>query len=232
MDIEILEAEESKKYKRIFGGIAVPGLSAAGFSVVIGETRERGYRGQTKFVLLDEVERWDARELVECAGGFDYRYYCDAWLGDTKDFVLDKFIRGFNEELSTSKNQRHFKITYPGILLNPDGAYRHLVPELNEMLGGSTRDKDKRRLFLKENSRLMHYMQEPQVGEAATLSFGDYPAIDALCFAVFGLKDAEKRANRRPLPMQQDRSYSLGVNRNVNARRPTSQDMNYRAGVR
>lgn len=230
MDIEKLEAEESTKYKRIYGGIAVPGLKAAGFSVVIGETRERGYRNQTKFILLDEVERWDARELVECAGGFDYRYDCDAWMGDTKDFVLDKFVRWLNEELSNSglpmKNRRRhrltssidgnhhhqypFNITYPGVLLSPDGAYRHLVPELNEMLGGSTRDKDKRRLFLKENSQIMHYMKEPQVGEAATLSFGDYPAIDALCFAIFGLLNVEKRAQRRPLPKTQDMSYHLG----------------------
>lgn len=214
MDVEKLETEENKKYNRIFGGIAIPGPKAAGFAVVIGETLEKGYRNQTKFVLLDEVERWDARELVECAGWFDYRYDCDAWMGDTKDFVLDKFVRWLNEELSTSgqlkKNRRRLNITCPGILLSPDGAYRHLVPELNEMLGGSTRDKDKRRLFLKENSRLMHYMQQPQVGDAAIVSFGDYPAIDALCFAVFGLLDAEKRGKKRPLPTQQDMTYRLG----------------------
>ena len=59
MELEKFPQKEDVKYKRIFGGIAMPSGNAAGFACLIGETHEIGYQGKRKYVFLDEVEEWD-----------------------------------------------------------------------------------------------------------------------------------------------------------------------------
>ena len=71
--VERFPKEEDKKFKRVFGGIAMPNAKAAGFALVLGETCELGFEGKPKYVHLDETECWDSRELIECVAGLDYR---------------------------------------------------------------------------------------------------------------------------------------------------------------
>lgn len=189
-------------FRRIFGGLAMPSGNAAGFAVVIGETCERGYQGKRKYIFLDEVEEWDSRDFIERVGWLDYRYSPEKWFGNVRDVALDKYVRELNKELANIESpevyRRGLKVTLPGLLLGKeqDRPFTVIVPDLNRLLGGRERDKDKQRLFLKEGSKLMTYMKSPQLGDTASMTFDDYPAVSALAFAVLELE----RKPRRPRP--------------------------------
>lgn len=196
-------------FRKIFGGLAMPSGNAAGFAVVIGETCERGYQGKRKYIFLDEVEEWDSRDLIERVGWLDYRYSPEKWFGNVRDVALDKFVRELNKELTSIESpevyRRELRVTLPGLLLSKeqDKPFTVIVPDLNRLLGGRERDKDKQRLFLKENSKLMTYMKAPELGAAASMVFDDYPAISALAFCVAELE----RKPRRPRQEQVTSEY-------------------------
>ena len=83
--------------------------------------------------------------------------------------------------------------------------YTVLAPQLTALLGGRERDREKQNLFITEGSHLQHYMRQPSASDAASLSFGDIPALDALCFALFALvddHDRASRAQRHPIQLQ------------------------------
>ncbi len=207
--LEKFSQEEDVKYKRIFGGIAMPSAKAAGFAVVIGETHELGFEGKPKYIFLDEIEEWDGRELIERVGWLNYRYAPEQWFGNTRDVAFDKFVRELNAELTASdavRGRRKLKVTLPGLLLSQeqDKPFTVIVPDLNRLLGGRERDKDKQRLFLKEGSKLMTYMKAPELGAAALMTFDDYPAVSALSFAVSELS----RKPRRPRPEKTISEYN------------------------
>jgi hypothetical protein len=92
---------------------------------------------------------------------------------------------------------RQIKPSLPGLLLGKpkDRPFSFIVPGLNRLLGGSDRNPDKQRLFLKENSKLMTYMKAPQLGDAALMTFDDFPAISTLAFCV---SELERETNRKP----------------------------------
>ena len=189
MELEKFLQKEDVKYKRIFGGVAMPGVSSAGFAVVIGETYEIGYQGKRKYIFLDEVEEWDVKELVERVSWLDFRYNPKMWLGDSRDVALDKFVRELNKELTlfdAKKGRRQLKVTLPCLLLGKkvDRPFIVIAPVLNQLLGGRERNSDRQRLFLKEGSKLMTYVKAPLPGDAASMTFEDFPAISALAFCV------------------------------------------------
>ena len=75
-------------------------------------------------------------------------------------------------------------------LLDMKNAFAYFFPALKELL-----TPERRRLFLKEGSKLKGYMFLPQEADLATIEFGDYPAIEALAFAVFELDRNQVRGN-------------------------------------
>lgn len=210
MELEKFPQAEDVKYKRIFGGVAMPSAKAAGFVVVVGETHELGFQGKPKYIFFDEAESYDGRELIERVGWFDYRYNIDRWLGDTRDVGLDTFLRGVNAELTISdakKGRRKIEIMLPCLLLGKetDKPFAVIVPDLNRLLGGKDRNSDRRRLFLKEGSRLMAYVRVPQPGDAVSMTFDDYPAISALAFCVSELERPPQRSKQEDVISEYDR---------------------------
>lgn len=206
--METMPRVESVKYKRIRGGLAMPSEKNPGFAVILGEVKELGFRNKPKYVFLNEIEDWDGRSLVRRAAGFDYFYKPMEWFGDSRDVALDTFTRELNketsniDELKKKVNKKEFRVTYSGLLFGQeqDKPYTFIAPRLNELLGGADRNKARQRLSLKEGSKLMAYMKMPQSdkGDAVSMQFGDYPAIDALAFCVFGMIEAEERRDRPP----------------------------------
>lgn len=212
--VERFPQAEDKKYKRIFGGIAMPSAKAAGFALVLGETRELGFEGKPKFVHLDEVERWDSREFIECVAKFDYRYRPNQWWGDTRNVALEKYVREFNRETlgveDLKAGWRGLKVTLSGLLLGreKDNPFSFIVPDLNKLLGGSDRNLDRQRLFLKEGSRLMAYMKSPQLGDAVEMTFDAFPAVSALAFTALGMERQLERDNQGPRQTKTNNEYS------------------------
>ena len=69
--------------------------------------------------------------------------------------------------------------------------YSYILDELKRLL-----DKDRRQLFLKD-SKLHGYMFQPQASDLASIEFGDFPAIEALAFAVLELEQSRNRKQPR-----------------------------------
>lgn len=63
-------------------------------------------------------------------------------------------------------------------LLEMERPYEYMLPTLKALL-----DKDRRRLFLKD-SRIIPYLGEVKPDEIPFMEYGEYPAIEALTFAV------------------------------------------------
>ncbi len=202
MELEKFPPEQDRKYKRIFGGVALPGPDAAGFVVVIGQTHELFYEGKPRYILLDERESWDGKELIEHTGWLNYRYRPERWYGDRRDVVMDALVRQFNKELSAWSKLQKLRIDLPGLLLGKnkdiDRPFALVAPVLNQLLGGSDRDPGKKRLFITEGSRLMTHMKAPELGAAASMKFDENPAITALAFVILEFERLNSDRQRRP----------------------------------
>ncbi len=190
-----LTTEELKtRHKQIYGGVAWPGKHP-GFAVVIGMDHERHFDNHDIY-LLDEFESSDIRELVRQCSALDYKYQPAIWIGDTRNDAADRFITEINRELHSAENlqahRRYFHICSTQIL-DMQHSYQYVLPELKRLL-----DKDHRQLFLKD-SHVINYLSEIDPSEIPTLEFGDFPAIEALAFAVVDMRlyGAQKRKSDR-----------------------------------
>ena len=186
--------------KGIYGGVSWPG-KRPGFAVVVAMDPHRHFDSYD-ICLLAEFESSSVRELVRQCDVLDYTYEPKRWVGDNRNDAADKFIREMNDEQG---KQGRFRL-YPTPMLEMEHFYQFALDELKRLL-----DKERRMLFLKD-SKVVDYLSEIERGEVAPLELGDFPAVEAVCFAVLSLLDEVKIAKRRPsLPMQQDRSYSIGA---------------------
>jgi hypothetical protein len=190
--MERFSRQEDKKYTKIYGAVAWPGKHP-GFAVVIGQSREL-HLGGHDMIFIDEFESGDTKALVRACGGLDYFYRPDLWIGDNKNDAADKFIREMNKENQAFEmrieGHRPFKMRRSP-LLDMKNAFAYFFPVLKELL-----NPDRRRLFLKDGSKLKVQMYQPQESDLPTIEFGHYPAIEALAFAVFELdqvRDKQKR---------------------------------------
>lgn len=196
--MEHLSQEQDALYKKIYGAVAWPG-KRPGFAVIIGQKHE--YRlGGYDLVFLDELEESDTRKLVRACGGFDFYFRPEIWIGDTKNEAADKFIQEMNKENRASgknlEGHRRFRLRHSPVL-DMKNAFDYVYPMLKEIL-----EPERRRLFLKD-SKLQGYMFQPQESDLASIEFGDYPAIEALAFAVLELE----RPPRRPRQKQVINDY-------------------------
>jgi len=191
---ELTTEELKTRYKQIYGGVAWPG-KRPGFAVVIGMDHER-HLDNHNIYLLDEFESSDTREIVRQCSALDYKYQPARWIGDTRNDAADRFITEIKRELHSVENsrehRRYFSVSST-LMLDMKHPFQYILPELKRLL-----DKDRRQLFLKD-SQVINYLSEIDPSEIPTLEFGDFPAIEALAFAVIDMRlyGAQRRKSSR-----------------------------------
>jgi hypothetical protein len=166
-------------YKQIWGGIALPGKKK-GFDVVVGSKNHDIY-------VLDEFESWDTHELITQCILFEYKYQPQMmWFGDGENKALKMVIHEVNaERQSKNKNPELIVPVFSIIttkILEMDKPYTYILPELKSLLR-----EDRRQLFLGD-STIVEYLSVIKEADMPELNFGDYPAIEALAFAVIEMR--------------------------------------------
>lgn len=190
--MERFSQDEDKKYRRIFGGAAWPG-KRPGFAVIVGQQREPPF----DLVLLDEVEGTDIRQVVRACGGFDFFYRPEAWYGNPENRAACQFIREMNAETRQARTQhsRDFHLRRSPVL-DLQNAFDYTFPTLKKLLS-------QEHLLLKEG-KCREYMGHPQAADLPSLEWGDWPAIEALAFAVLELARVR---DARPRPRHAKNEY-------------------------
>ena len=194
--------EMNKCCKAIFGGVSWPG-KRPGYAVVVAMDLHRRFDSYEVCVLA-EYESPSVRELVRQCDILDYTYEPKKWIGDWKNDAADKFIRELNSE--KTKQVPKFRVNLTP-MLEMENLYPYMLDELKRLLR-----KDKRMLYLKD-AKVVNYLSEigPDI-DIPSLKLGEYPAIEATCFAVLSMLIEQKNLIERPkLPMKQDRTYSIGA---------------------
>ena len=196
--------EISKACRAIYGGVSWPG-KRPGYAVVVGMDRHQRFDSY-EVCILAEYESLSVRELVRQCDTLDYTYEPTKWIGDWKNDAADKFIRELNNE--KPKEVPKFSVSLTP-MLEMANLYPYMLDELKRLL-----QEDRRMLYMK-GAKVVNYLGEigPDV-DIPSLKLGEYPAIEALCFAVLTMTiDQRHKAQRPKLPMKQDRSYSIGARR-------------------
>ena len=145
--------------------------------------------------LLDEFESFDIRELVRQCGVMNFKYSPDQWIGDQKNAASSQFIEEMNRE-SIQKHEHELSFAVPkrqfSLCLTPmlemKNLYSYILPQIKELLKHS-------QLFLKE-SKVVNYLRSIQESEISELEKGEYPAIEALAFAVLELRSYVENQER------------------------------------
>jgi len=154
--------------------------------------------------VLAEYESPSIRELVRQCDVLDYTYEPKKWIGDWKNDAADKFIRELNSE--KIKQEHKFSVNLTP-MLEMENLYPYMLDELKRLL-----DVKRRMLYLKD-AKVINYLSEigPDI-DIPSLNLGEYPAIEATCFAVLSMLIEQKNLIERPkMPTKQDRSYKIGV---------------------
>lgn len=186
---EKFDEEKDRLYKRIYGGLSMP-ARRPGYCCMVGQTHALNPVGDRELVLLDEAERWDAKELIELASGFDFRYMPERWYGNGKDLVSRTIIRAMNISLEGDKSGKDFKINHSRVLDNPK-PIQYIFPILKTRLEGVCK-----KLF-PANSLIGNYMRQIPDEDVVNLDIGDYPAIESLAFCVLELNRPQRRRPRQ-----------------------------------
>jgi hypothetical protein len=184
--------ELKKECRAICGGVAWPG-KRPGFAVVLGMGNDKHFDSYDIY-LLDEFESTDMRELVRQCGVLDLKYEPDMWIGDNRNDAADKFIWEMSNERGKPDDSqiimRCLSICSTKIL-EMAFPYHYILPELKHML-----DIGHRQLFLKDSKTVDSLAAiEPQ--EISTLEIGEFPAIEALAFAAFEIREIGARRREK-----------------------------------
>jgi hypothetical protein len=175
--------------KAVYGGVSWPGKHR-GFAVVVAMNRFEKYgTKEHEICLLDEVESRDMWELVKQIGVLDLKYNPSVWIGDSGNPTADQFVRELNSE--THGRSLSFDRTS---MLDMDWPYQHMLQSLRRMLR-----QDSRTLYLKD-SKVVEYLREIDADAEIELELGEYPAIEALAFAVLEMKN---RGHSRGLTLEE-----------------------------
>jgi hypothetical protein len=178
----------------VYGGVSWPN-KRQGFAVVVARNRFEQYgTREHEIYLLDEYESREIDRLVKWCGGADFKYSPNVWVGDRSNKTADQIVREYNSET----NGRSLSLSRTSIL-DMNQPYQYILQNLRRLLRG-----DDRTLFLKE-SKIIEYLRE--IGEDAEieLELGEYPAIEALAFAVLEMRN-RRRGNH--ITAQQARALS------------------------
>jgi len=171
--------ELQEQCRAIVGGVAWPG-KCEGFALILSVTGER--KGPYGVYLLAEVESPDLAELIRQCDVLDGRYVPHWWVGDGQKPVAAKImgevVRAKVPVGVDSELVRGFRSLRRNFLLDDDGLYEYAIPMLKSLLL-----PEGRQLWLK-GSRVCDYMSQIKAEELPFLRRGDYPAIEALIYAV------------------------------------------------
>ena len=192
--------------KSVYGGVSWPG-KRPGMAVIVAMDKAKHFDSYD-VSLLAEYESFSMRDLVRQLGVLDFEYNPEKWVGDNKNDAADKFVRELNVEINKGeefKRHKKFRLTpMTTPMLEMKHFYQFALDEIKRLL-----DFERRTLFLKD-SKIIGYLSEIEECEVADLDLGDYPAIEALCFAVITQMDAVKRDKKPQKPVMQDRRFKLG----------------------
>lgn len=187
------------RYKQIYGGVGIPGKQP-GFAVVVGMSHERHFDNHDIY-LLDEFESADMRELIKQCGVLDYKYKPAIWVGDSKNNAADRFIKEMNKDFESSRRSFGLSLTQ---ILDMEQPYSYILPKLKWLL-----DEDRRQLFLKE-SKVADYLATIEPPKIPEMEFGDFPAIEALAFAVIEMR---RRGGAGPMTAEESKEIWARYNR-------------------
>jgi len=166
-----------------YGAVAWPGKERPGFVVVVAASRVVKCLGEPEICLSEEFESFDTRELVRQCGALHHQYRTDKWIGNTDNDAAYKFMREMNDEFDPLPNER-FNLT-PTQMVDMKTLYPYILGELKKLL------RQDRRLLCLRDSKILSHLSGIEGSEIATLELGDYPAIEALAFAVISLRRSQ-----------------------------------------
>lgn len=165
--------------KAVYGGVSWPG-KRPGFAVVIAMNTSLHFENHD-ICLLAEFESFHMRDLVRQCGALDFKYGPKRWIGNWEHDAADCFIKEMNSE--KERQQQRFSLNSTP-MLDMEHFYQYALDEIRRLL-----KEDCRQLFLKE-SKVLNYLSEiTEESEVATLELGDFPAIEALAFAVIEMRN-------------------------------------------
>ena len=197
-DAKLGQSFEIKELQRcckvVYGGIAWP-AKRPGFAVVVAMDRFKQYGTQIhEICLLDEFESRDMWELVKQCGALNFKYNPSAWIGDNQNPTADQFRR----QINTETHGRCFSVSRTS-MLDMDQPYQHILQNIVHMV-----NEERRELFLK-GSRIIEYLREIDEDAEIELELGEYPAIEALAYAVLEMK---KRSHKPGVTHAQIRAWN------------------------
>ncbi|MHC4117017.1 MAG: hypothetical protein ACYSWO_05885 [Planctomycetota bacterium] len=170
----------------VYGGISWPG-KYPGYAVVVATKTVKTLGGdRTEVCLLDEVESRDTWQLIERCGGLDLEYNPSAWFGDDENPTANDFMR--------SNSNRHKWYVVRSDILALDKLYQRILQNIRHMLR-----EDRKALFLK-GGRVVDYLSQVEADKECELELGEFPAIEALGFAVL---EGKRRGGRRSMTLEQ-----------------------------
>jgi hypothetical protein len=183
LNYPLSEVELSNQCKAIIGGVSWPS-KRPGFAVVVAMLYEKHFDSHDIY-LLEEYEDYDIGEIVRRCAAMDERYKPAAWFGDNRNQAADRLMKEMDEELQHPINyglsSRSFCVSRT-VMVEIEMLYPYILPKLKRLL-----QPERRMLFLKE-SKIVNHMQAIDESEIAELRAGEYPAVEALAFAVIELK--------------------------------------------
>lgn len=210
MDLKTIELghtfdyrELQSRFRLIYGGVSFPG-KRPGCACVVGMTPERHFDNHDLY-LLDEFESFDLRSLIRQCFALDRKYYISfndydrtalrgRWMGPGKNNAADRFIQEVNDEFNKD-NRDDYPFTNwfyfdASPLFEMENLYPYILSEIKALL-----DSERRQLFLKD-SLVASYLSGIKPEDVVDLQLGDFPAIEALTFAMIEIRQDDLIAER------------------------------------
>jgi hypothetical protein len=157
----------------VYGGIGWPSSKNPGFAVVVAMACNEQTR-EYEICLLNEFESPLYRKVIMYCTTVDSKYEPKMWIADTTNDSAEEIKYNMRDKVCFDLSETN--------LIEMKPLYPFLLDRLKEML-----NPEHRRLFLRDNSKLLKYLGDIEEGQVASLVLGDYPAIEALAFAVIEL---------------------------------------------
>jgi hypothetical protein len=177
----------------IVGGIAWPG-KRPGYGVILARDAREFWPGG-HLILLDEVESWDLGDLIRRCLALGIKHKPRHWYGDHQNAAAGRFLLNHR----TTGQLKDFHIL-PSSVLDMPQAYPYMLATLKGLL-----HEDSRRLFLK-GSKILADLGAIVPEDVPFMQIGEYPAIEALSFAVAELADD---ARWKPVKTQHHQAPSV-----------------------
>jgi hypothetical protein len=155
--------------RAVYGGIGWPSSKNPGFAVVMAMALNE-QTAEYEICILDEFESSVYREIITHCEALDSKYEPNMWIADTTNDSAEEIKYEIRDEVGFYLSETDL------VKMNP--CYPFFLYVLKELLS-----PEHRRLFLK-NSKSLKYMADIEQGQDAKLQIGEYPAIEALAFAV------------------------------------------------